>query len=253
MAKQAGIFPILGTLENVTFYKTAEEGFVIRKKGGVSKSRMMTDPAYVRTRENQNQFGLNATAGKTVRDAIPVLLNKAKDSRVSSRLSKIMGEIAQQDPTSIRGQKKISIGLAQPQAAALLKGFNFNKNAVLETILSAAYTVDNATGVVVIDDLIPQQDISKPAGATHVCFRSGFSDIDFDTAITQASYSPKMILPLDLSLTTVVLTPTTVPSSSQNSLKLISLLLEFFQLDNGILYPMSNGSFNTLSIIDARV
>jgi hypothetical protein len=124
---------------------------------------------------------------------------------------------------------------------------------VLETILSAPYTVDNITGEVIIADLIPQENISMPAGATHVCFRSGFSDIDFDTAITQASYSPKIVLPLDLTISTVVLTPTTIPSSNSRSLKMISLLVEFFQLDNGVMYPMSNGSFNTLSIIDARV
>ena len=103
MAKQVGIFPIQGALENVSFYKS-EEGFMVRKKGGVSKERIMSDPAYVRTRENINQFGLNAKAGKIIRNAIPSLLKKGKDPRVSSRLSKVMGDIAKQDHVSPRGQ-----------------------------------------------------------------------------------------------------------------------------------------------------
>lgn len=80
MAKQSGILPIEGTIENMTFYKT-EDGFKIRKKGGVSKERIMSDPAYARTRENLNQFGLNASAGKLIRASIATLLKKGKDSR----------------------------------------------------------------------------------------------------------------------------------------------------------------------------
>lgn len=66
MPKQVGIFQIEGTLGNVTFYKS-KEGYKVRKKGGVSKERMMTEPSYARTRENLSQFGLNAKAGKLVR------------------------------------------------------------------------------------------------------------------------------------------------------------------------------------------
>ena len=180
MAKQVGIFPIEGTLENVSFYKS-EEGFMVRKKGGVSKNRIMSDPAYVRTRENLNQFGLNAKAGKVIRGAIPTLLKKGKDPRVSSRLSKIMGEIAKGDHDSPRGQKKVAVAAAALDGLAMLKGFDFNKRAVFKTIFDAPYDVSLVNGIIKIPAFIPEENLNVPQGATHVSFRSGFVSINFQT------------------------------------------------------------------------
>lgn len=250
MAKQSGIFQIEGTLENVTFYKSAEGGYMVRKKSGVSKERIMNDPAYVRTRENLNQFGLNAKAGKLLRETIPTLLKKGKDSRVSSRLSKIMGEIAKHDHLSVRGQKKAALGIAIPEGIAWLKGFNFNKRAILSTILAAPCQVDNTTGVVTIASFIPEEQIAAPQGATHVGFRSGFTAINFETGVTETAYSPKVILPLNLTPESVTLTPETIPVSDAGSKRMVVLLLEFFQEVDGIKYPLSNGAHNALNILD---
>ena len=248
MAKQAGIFQIEGTLENVSFYKS-EEGFMVRKKGGVSKDRIMNDPAYARTRENLNQFGLNAKAGKMIRNAIPSLLKRGKDSRVSSRLSKLMGDIAKQDHTSARGKKAVSIAANAPEGLSLLKGFNFNKRAILQSILDAALDVNAATGVVKIPGFIPEENLTAPQGATHVSFRSGFSSINFETNVTSTVYSPKVKLPIDLTQTDVVLTPPSVPDTGIGQKWMSVVLIEFYQEVDGVSYPLSNGAFNALSVL----
>ena len=51
MAKQSSLIKIEGTLDDLTFYKSAD-GYVIRKKGGVSKDQTLNYPAFARTREN---------------------------------------------------------------------------------------------------------------------------------------------------------------------------------------------------------
>jgi hypothetical protein len=56
MAKTSGIIKIEGTVEDLTFYKKDGRNFV-RRKGGVSKERIENDPNYVRTRENNSEFG----------------------------------------------------------------------------------------------------------------------------------------------------------------------------------------------------
>ena len=56
MARQSGLFNFEGTLDNVTFYKTAD-GLLVRKKGGVSKNRLLHDPAFIRARENGAEIG----------------------------------------------------------------------------------------------------------------------------------------------------------------------------------------------------
>ena len=249
MAKQVGIFPIEGTLENVSFYKS-EEGFMVRKKGGVSKDRIMNDPAYVRTRENLSQFGLNAKAGKLIRGAIPTLLKKGKDPRVSSRLSKLMGEIAKGDHTSARGQKKVAVAAAVPDGLAVLKGFDFNKRAVFKTILDAPYTIDMANGVVKIPAFIPEENLNAAQGATHVSLRSGFVSINFETNQTDTAYSHKVQLPIDLTQTDIVLVPESVPDTGAAQKMMVVLLIEFYQEVDGVNYPLSNGAFNTLNILD---
>ena len=68
MAKNTSLFKVEGTLDNVTFYKSAD-GHFVRTKGGVSKSRILNDPAFIRTRENGAEFGRSAGAGKMLRMA----------------------------------------------------------------------------------------------------------------------------------------------------------------------------------------
>ncbi len=250
MAKQSGIFPIEGTIENVTFYKTAEGGYQVRKKSGITKNRLMTDPAFVRTRENLSQFGLNATAGKMVRDAIPSLIRKGKDNRVSSRLSALMGVVAKDDRISPLGKKSVALATTTPQGIEKLKGFNFNKRAIMQSILSIPITTDMATGEITISDIVPIDDINAPAAATHFGLRSGFSAIDFNTGIATTAYSPVAQFPIDNAVSTIVLSPTTSITIGAGLIAMATLLIEFYKEVDGVKYTLKNGEYNALSIID---
>lgn len=249
MPRQSGIFPIEGSMGNVTFYKS-EDGFMIREKGGVSKERIATDPRFARTRENNNQFSLNAKAGKLLRDSITTLLKRGKDRRLSSRMSKIMSEIAKYDHTSIRGQKKVAIALENPEACAILTGFNFNSNAIMENVLTAVYTADIATGIINIPSVIPEEQVEAPGGATHVAFRSGFTAVNFATGETDTKYSEKVMLPLNLTPAPVTLDPLGIPDAGNDAKMIVVMLLEFYQELDGIHYPLMNGSYNALSILE---
>lgn len=92
MAKNDGIIKIQGTLDNLTFYKS-RDGNLVRTKGGISKKRIMKDPAFARTRENLSEFSNSAQSGKLLRMAVNELMQNAKDSRVTSRLVKVMSQI----------------------------------------------------------------------------------------------------------------------------------------------------------------
>lgn len=146
MAKQDGIMKIEGTVENFTFYKKDGKSFV-RKKGGVSKERIATDPSYVRTRENNSEFGHSNYSGKLLRSALGSMVFKAKDSKLSSRLMQVMSRIKNLDTTSNRGKRQVSIGISTPNGKLQLKGFDFNAYAKLQSVLFTPYTLDTATGV----------------------------------------------------------------------------------------------------------
>jgi hypothetical protein len=133
MPKQKGLVKFEGTIDGLTFYKNSE-GHFVRMAGGVSKTRIMNDPAFARTRENINEFGKNAKAAKFLRDTAGIMVVRAKDARTSNRLMQIFNKIKNMDDVSDRGQRKISIGITQPEGKSLLKNFDFNKNAQLRNI-----------------------------------------------------------------------------------------------------------------------
>ena len=69
MARQSSLIKIEGTIDNLTFYKSAD-GHFVRSKGGVSKNRIMNDPAFVRTRENGAEFSSIVGSGKNFENGI---------------------------------------------------------------------------------------------------------------------------------------------------------------------------------------
>ena len=247
MGKLAGIIKIEGTLDGLTFYKS-QDGYMVRTKGGVSKKRIMTDPAFARTRENLSEFALNAKSGKLIRDATGVLLNKAKDPKLSSRMLQLMNTIKNFDTVSARGKRNVALGLASEEGKQLLKGLDFNIKAPLASVLQTLFTVATDTGTIAITDFIPQEQLSTPNNATHVSFRSAFINLDFATGIFDKSYSPISNVLLDQNLITVTLIPEQVPAGS--GIQLYLLLIEFYQEVNGIQYSLKSGNYNALNLVE---
>lgn len=247
MAKANGILKIEGTVEDLTFYKKDGKNFV-RIKGGVSKERIETDPNYVRTRENNSEFGHSGTAGKVLKMAMGSLVFKAKDSKLSSRLLQLMSRIKNLDTTSVRGKRQVSIGLTTTEGKQLLKGFDFNINAPLNGVLFAPYTLDGVTGVVSIPNFVTAEQLQFPQGATHVSFQSAVLAIDFETEVSELAYSNVVNLPINLTLSTITLTPTSVPTGT--GLQLYMLMVSFYQEVNAVQYSLKNEEYNVLNILE---
>ena len=249
MARQKGIIKLTGKVGDLSFYKS-KDGYLAREKGGVEADRIKNDPAFVRTRENGAEFGSSASSGKLLRDTIRPMMQNASDGRVTSRLTKIMTQIKNLDPTSARGERNVGVGIASPGALDLLKGFNFNREAVLGSILFNSYNVDVATGVITLDNFVPLNEVSAPSGATHITLRGAWVKIDFATGETDVQETNAENLLLDATSSNVVLTPAAAATGSGNDLFL--LMLEFFQEVNGAQYVLKNGAYNALSIVEAQ-
>lgn len=247
MAKASGIIKIEGTVEDLTFYKKDGKNFV-RRKGGVPKERIENDPNYVRTRENNSEFGHSGTAGKVLRMAMGSLVFKAKDGKLSSRMLQVMSRIKNLDTTSARGLRQVSVGLSTPEGKQLLKGFDFNINAPLNGVLFAPYDLNTTTGVIEITDFIAAEQLQFPQGSTHISFQSAVLAIDFDTEVSELAYSNIVNLPINLTPTTVTLTPTSVPTGT--GLQLFLLMISFYQEVNGVQYSLKNEGYNVLNVVE---
>jgi hypothetical protein len=247
MARQRGIIKLTGKVGDLSFYKT-QDGFLAREKGGVEASRIKNDPAFIRTRENGQEFGMAAKAGKLMRDAFRPLMMRAADGRVVSRMTKTMSDIRKLDATSARGDRSVAVAIADQPAKDLLKDFNFNRRSILKAVLFRPFTVDSATGVIVITDLVPANHLAAPSGATHVAFTAAWGKIDFGTGGYEVELSNTVNVPIDGTNSTVTLTPAAAPAGAGTDTFL--LVVEFFQEVNGNQYSLNDGLYNALSIVD---
>lgn len=247
MGKLDGIIKIQGTLGDLTFYKSAD-GHMVRTKGGISKQRIKNDPAFIRTRENGEEFGHSASSGKLLRLAVGAMLFKAKDRRLSSRLLKIMSALKNLDSSGARGKRQVAEGLTTVTGKMLLKGFDFNNRAEKQNVLFAAHSLDTGSGKVTVADLIPAEMIKKPEGATHFSMQSAFLNLDFASSVSDITFSNIENHRLNNSLLTLSLNPTGVPAGSGTQFYL--LLIEFFQEVNGVQYVLNNGAYNVLTVLE---
>ncbi|PNW26199.1 hypothetical protein [Formosa algae] len=247
MAKYKSLFNVEGSIGEVTFYK-GEDGYYIRSKGGVSKDRILNDPAFVRTRENNTEFAQSATSGKQLRHAITALLTDAKDNRMTSRLTQVMSRVKNADLTSARGQRKVSIGITTTDGKDAIKGFDFNSNALLNSVLLEAFTLDTTTGEISIPNFIPSQQLNSPSGATHVSFNAGFLNLNFSDNTSNLQVSPTVNLIINNTAAPLTLTPATTPTGTGTPFYFFKIT--FYQDVNNTQYPLKNGAFNVLQLIE---
>jgi hypothetical protein len=247
MAKAVGILSIEGTIENLTFYRRDGKIFV-RRKGGVSKHRIETDPNYVRTRENMNEFKQSATSGKLLRMALRGLVVKAKDNRLSSRMLQTMHRIKNLDTTSARGNRTVAIGLSTPTGKTYLKGFDFNANAPLKGVLFAPFDLDPTSGAITFTGFVAAAELLFPEGATHASIQSAALAIDFDSGFSEIAHSNMQNFAISMTPATFGLTLSTLPTGGAVTLFLLGVA--FFQEVSGVQYPLKNEEFNVLNIIE---
>jgi hypothetical protein len=245
MARQKGIIKLKGTIGDITFYKT-QDGHLAREKGGIDASRIASDPAFQRTRENGSEFGRAGKAGKLLRTAFrPLLLNSA-DGRMVSRLTQRMVKVIQADLVSDRGLRNVIDGEAE-----LLFGFEFNIRGKLGTSLFAPFvaTIDRAEGEIKVnlESFIPANMIAAQSGTTHFKIISGGAEVDFETETFVVSSSETSILPWDNTATAAINQVNAVTPASTKPL-FLAVGVEFYQEINGQMYPLKNGAYNPLSL-----
>jgi len=248
MARQKGIIKLKGTVGDLTFYKSID-GYLAREKGGVEASRIASDPAFVRTRENNAEFKNATQAGKLLRDTVRSLSMNTADNRVTSRLTKLMAKIKNFDTTSNRGERNVAKGIATPAGKLLLKGFNFNIKAPMGAVLHKALRLITASGEIIIDELSPLNDISIPQGATHVILKTGFAVVDFATGNTALAISNPTRLAITPDTDDVDLCPP-MPLPSIAGTKMMILCIEFVQEVNSGDYSLKNGAYNVMNIVE---
>ena len=266
MARQKGVIKYVRTLGDIRHFKIkGQEGYFAGMVGGPTGDQVQTAPEFERTRENMNEFGACAKAGKSVRTGLSQVMKQMADSQVTGRLTSIMKKINLEDQTEARGYRKIEISTQR----SYLKGFEFDKNASFNGVFNAPYSLTHAvsreTADFIIDAFNPANLVNAPSGATHFRLITSLSVVsDFEYNATTNSYDPMdadlnevndiqysgfldLYAPVPATTITATLPGGVIPTANVTVLQCIGI--EFYQQVGTNYYLFSSG--NCLKVEDA--
>lgn len=262
MSKQMGVIKLVGNIGGMSFYASNGE-YLARTAGGPTKERIATGANFVRTRENNAEFGGSAKVGKALRTALSSVIHTMGSSTLTSTLTKFFKALNAK-ATGVRGQRPIALTTDKTQA----KGLELNHKTSFTSVFNAPYTVAaNATRTTItftIPAFLPANFINAPAGATgfRIAGAVGWlSDFSFDSG--SLSYEPDIpaqnslgiavfstIRPLNASSAVITLTAT-VPGGLTPDVKVSSVAclgIEFYQNVNAVDYILAQG--NAMRIVE---
>lgn len=259
MAIQKGVVKYLGTLGEIRHFKIKGlPEYYAGLKGGPTGEQVLTDPVFERTRENMNEFGGCAKAGKSVRTAFSSLIDKMADSQITGRLTSIMKKINLEDQTEARGYRAILIS-AQRQ---YLQGLQFDKNLNFDSIITAPFSVSHVAArneaTLTVPAFNPLSSIVAPAGSTHFRLVTALGVVsDFEYNDNTGTYEPidadnneksivaySAYLPLDAAAAaqSIVATLTGAPVLTNDDSVIQCVGIEFFQQVGPNYYQFASGN-----------
>ncbi|WP_400261416.1 hypothetical protein ACFX5U_16045 [Sphingobacterium sp. SG20118] len=246
MARVESLIKLNGTIGDLSFYKSKSVGYQARMKTGVSGDRIAKDPAFARTRENGSEFGRAQQEGKKLRDLLRDVLFENADNRFSARLASRLLKIIQMDAVNVRGARVLV-----PENMVMLEGLECNQRSSLKNITLKSLTVefDRAIGdgFLTCSQLIPNLQIAKLSGATHVQYSLVLQEFSGDEsdqrpAIQRSAYIKLgEIAPMDLEVMASLF-----PDPGKSVLVLVGT--GYYQMVNDAYYPLANGQYNALTI-----
>lgn len=188
MSQQISIVKFKGKMDGISFYEQGGRSLA-RMAKGPSKERIMTDPAYQRTREHLAEFSGLAVAISTLLTAT-LKVKIFRDKSLRARLSRTLRKVQKFDK-GIRGQRKIEISRHRQQ----LLGLRLNDGQKLESVFLGApvttHSADRNSATVTINDVTSNDLSAVPREATHfriVQFLAAVPDVVYDAA--QKGYQP---------------------------------------------------------------
>ena len=202
MARQSGPIPIEGTLGDLIFYKTIH-GHLVRRKGSLDKQRVMSDPAFERSRAAGSEFGRAGAASGLIRRAVKQYCPYAGDGQTHSRLSKLLGSIIRADSTHPAGERQVIAENIGP-----LKGFEWIQDHPLSRSFWAqcgGSMTPEGVLTITMTGFTPKRDLGWPLNATHaqltvVCISARFPEGEADSASAQSGRLMKSTVAINLAL-----------------------------------------------------
>lgn len=169
MPKQESFIKFKGTMDDLTFYRSKGK-YMVRKKGGADRERIMTHPNFKRVRENMREFTAASKVATTFRKSLNSLIKQLGGTTVQARLMRLFRKILNTG-SGKSGQRDITL---MPNLG-LFDAFQFNERKRFDSIFTALYdvpTVDANRSVTTWEVPVfdPEHELEMPSGTTHYRF-----------------------------------------------------------------------------------
>jgi hypothetical protein len=218
-------------------------------KGGPSKEQIDSDPRFLRTKENGIEFGRAANIAKKLREQLREVINPGSDPKFPNRLTGLMNRILRTDEDNGRGDRQVTT-----QQLVQLAGLECNVNAKLSEVffLRTRPAYDSATGIASLElpEMIAKNKVKVLNGATHVQVQLVAAEFDPQNPLADAVETVRSTY-LDVGRSDASLAENLSAQlqPQPDSAVLLLMGLSYFQFVNGGYYPLSNGMYNALTVV----
>ncbi|OQP48057.1 hypothetical protein A4H97_29945 [Niastella yeongjuensis] len=219
----------------------------MKKKTPLNRKRVLADPAFELTRQNNAEFSRACTANRLLRQAFKLGMRNKADRYVSGRLTKTMFKILQSDLVNGRGERRVPQGVL-----TTLKGFNFNRDTNLQNVLKAPYSIifDNQLmrATISFPSIIPQAMIDTASGANAFMLTALAASVDLEKEAFPVEPVQTDILDLALQHHKDLQLQIPVIDYQPDKTVIVALGIEFFLDDRGSITPVDK-KHNALAVV----
>lgn len=250
MARQKGPIFLIGTIGGINYYFRKGVPLARLGGGGFNSDSIKTKASMARVRENYSEFGFCSVIKSRLRIALMPFLHLNKDGELHERMMNLLMEIKELDGVSIRGQRKVSLGLNTPKGELLLRSFQFTpKCKVLEILGSEG--IYNAVNYSYSVTKFSARKVVFPVGATHAEIKFGVLNFNFETLEEKLFLGAPLVIGVDFEEDNFMLEPEETPTGSGIQIAFVGL--HFCQEVGGVMYPFKGENTIGLEIVGMQV
>lgn len=202
--------------------KMMGDTLVVTRKRGVSGIRIKQDGLFEETRRQNDNFNECAEAGKLLREALKPLLSEIKDKNISARVLRLLSQVKKQCEVQ---QRSKNIWECLEEKNDMLKGFEFNSNALIKDCLKKEFKISEE-GFSFFDIRVTR-DIMIPEECSHVKLKGGLLCIDVNNEAFYLEETEEKKLPVNDLTKNIELRFKVKPQS--DLIKLPVLLIAFYK------------------------
>lgn len=196
MAKVTAPFEIEGTIDDLNFYKASEQNLVrLKGKPGITKEQFANNPIFNPIREHGTEFGSCVRKSRVFRLLAKQFYDNAKEVSFAGRVNQLLFEILEEDTTNKKGERKLEIGLQNPELHEILVNFEANKLRPLNKVLNKKITFDWKQNKINLTTINTEKDIVWPeSDANRIHIQLAIANWNCKEDLFENHYSNEIIL-----------------------------------------------------------